>query len=72
MSATHCAVGAIRMSTENSTEARQAEAALREYLIAEGHITAWSVPKWNDVLGRTAEEVRESMLLAAKHLRNDE
>lgn len=64
----HCAVGALEVATAelglSNRQQGDAQYALSDYL-GGGSITGW-----NDTLGRTEDEVREGLLMAAKDLRN--
>lgn len=68
----HCAIGAIELVAETDNEVRAVNLAVINYLEAETGRNWGSIPSFNDAKGRTAEEVREALLMTAKKLRNGE
>lgn len=69
---THCAIGALRKAGMNGSQQGHVEEAILNYLYAETGKNWESVPGWNDNRNTTEEEVRETLLIVAKRLRNDE
>lgn len=68
----HCAIGAMEAVGATHFEMQAVQDNVLAYLREEHKISFGSIPDWNDANGRTAEEVRDTLLMVAKRLRNNE
>lgn len=73
----HCALGAIAVAVQRNDRLYRKSQEVLESFLSEKYPELRAdggrvrTAEWNDMLGRTAEEVREALLMAAKDLRNN-